>query len=1140
MIITVHDNKLRQVATLDNSKAGVLHYKDDEWHRFLETGSSTYNLTVQKQKLEADKNGSYTFQSLKIGHFLSFKYKKKDFLFKIMAVEEDGDDITISSEALNLELLNEYARVYTAEKAMSLEEYLKTLNIVNTNNNLQIGKNEVADKKLTLKWEAEETKLKRLISIAQNFDAEHEFEIKLTDSGKVDYFRVNFYKENDGINQGVGKYRSDVLLEDGRNVNFVQKKENILELFNVTRPKGKRKITKTRVVKNAVTKTTTVWANQKYTGSAIKYANGSLSVAHIQEILTLCVKYSLLPSGVISQLYLESFWGNSTVGRTDNNWSGMTGGAQTRPSGVKVTTGMARPANEGGTYMHYASVSDFFKDYTYLLAEQKAGTGAKFYGVKGKNNIGDYTKGLFRIGGALYDYAAAGYAHYISLMTDIRNGVNRNNGNVLDKLDEQWKKPVEPISNTTTVGGKGAPNTKKVLTQLASLMNRTLGNGQCYGLSSWYAAQLGGPGLGAGINAISGLRGGGIAAAYIGTDFAWGNYKWSVVGPPFNDSNVKAGGICNHKANYGAPVYTGVYGHTAVIENVTATTITVLEQNFAGKQSVTRNTYSRGAYLATFNTICYPPEIAQGGNVDAQSSTKTTYTMPDGTTQIVEVITPEEIEITEETVDLYIDTKTTKTYKNDKGEVEFEVKNGMVYAPLSKDMYPSVFTGEETYDNYIRRDFEYEIDTEERLISESIEKLKKYAYPKVEYEVDGFFDGELGDTFLIESGIFYPKLALSARINEQVISHSNPENNKTIFANYKKLDLRVSSDLQSEMYRMIEDSKPYEMKLYTDNGVSFKNREGSSVLTATVEKSGVEEEDAIYFFRDLEGKIIGTGKQLVVNATDFANTYSVTVDAYLNNELIATSQISFINATDGEPAFAHFAWANKADDGSIIDFSLTETENRAYLGTYSDAVREASTDPSKYTWAKTKGDKGALDDEQIAEMNDKIDSKADADLTIEQINALFERADLAKAELEAKASLDTVNKWVDELEKEIEARKNGQKASEQSLIDASNRIVGLQQIMGEMKIQTDFVKTYMSQSEDGMVIGRKDGSASVKISNDRISFFSAGKETAFISQGVLQIENGIFTKKLQIGRYRIEQYNLNPDINVIRYVGEVM
>ncbi|MDT0130967.1 mannosyl-glycoprotein endo-beta-N-acetylglucosamidase, partial [Acinetobacter baumannii] len=86
-------------------------------------------------------------------------------------------------------------------------------------------------------------------------------------------------------------------------------------------------------------------------------------------ILSLCSKYKLLPSGVFSQLYLESFWGDTPVGRADNNWGGITWtGATTRPSGINVSQGQSRA--EGGYYNHYASVDDYLKDYAYLLAEQ--------------------------------------------------------------------------------------------------------------------------------------------------------------------------------------------------------------------------------------------------------------------------------------------------------------------------------------------------------------------------------------------------------------------------------------------------------------------------------------------------------------------------------------------------------------------------------------------------------------------------------------------------------------------------------------------------------------------------------------------------------------------------------------------------
>ncbi|WP_224208824.1 glucosaminidase domain-containing protein, partial [Streptococcus agalactiae] len=150
--------------------------------------------------------------------------------------------------------------------------------------------------------------------------------------------------------------------------------------------------------------------------------------------------YNILPSGIICQLYLESLWGDSAVGKRDNNWAGISGGAQTRPSGVKVTTGMARPPSEGGTYMHYASVDDFLKDYTYLLAKQG------LYNVVGKKNIADYTKGLFRVGGAKDDYAAAGYQSYTNLMTNIRNGINKVTGNILNTIDKLWQTPVQPIT----------------------------------------------------------------------------------------------------------------------------------------------------------------------------------------------------------------------------------------------------------------------------------------------------------------------------------------------------------------------------------------------------------------------------------------------------------------------------------------------------------------------------------------------------------------------------------------------------------------------------------------------------------------------------------------------------------------------
>ena len=84
--------------------------------------------------------------------------------------------------------------------------------------------------------------------------------------------------------------------------------------------------------------------------------------------------------------------------------------------------------------MHFASVDDFLIDYMYLLAEQTAGNNQKMYNVQGKTTFDEFMKGLFQIGGALFDYAAAGYASYYSLANDVRSGINSNNDNILDKI----------------------------------------------------------------------------------------------------------------------------------------------------------------------------------------------------------------------------------------------------------------------------------------------------------------------------------------------------------------------------------------------------------------------------------------------------------------------------------------------------------------------------------------------------------------------------------------------------------------------------------------------------------------------------------------------------------------------------------
>ncbi|MDN2966406.1 peptidoglycan amidohydrolase family protein [Streptococcus suis] len=162
------------------------------------------------------------------------------------------------------------------------------------------------------------------------------------------------------------------------------------------------------------------------------FFNGAiLKKAVLDKILANCKKHNILPSYALTILHYEGLWGTSAVGKADNNWGGMTWiGQGNRPSGVTVTQGSARPSNEGGHYMHYASVDDFLTDWFYLL---RAGGS---YKVSGAKTFSEAVKGMFKVGGAVYDYAASGFDSYIVGASSRLKAIESENGS-LDKFDTQ-------------------------------------------------------------------------------------------------------------------------------------------------------------------------------------------------------------------------------------------------------------------------------------------------------------------------------------------------------------------------------------------------------------------------------------------------------------------------------------------------------------------------------------------------------------------------------------------------------------------------------------------------------------------------------------------------------------------------------
>ena len=237
MLLTIHDAHLHPVASIDNDKQTTLNYFNDTWTRFFATGAATFDLTVAKKALSTDTHSKRAYNLLSEKNFISFEYEGETQLFTVRKTVENEKVIKVNCVNLNLELINEYANPYKAPKAMSFKEYCEAMDLLNFTM-LQIGINEVSDKKITAEWEGQDTKLARLLSLANKFGAEIEFKTRLNDDSSIKAFVVNVYHENDATHQGVGKVQPKIL-RYGRDFRSLTRTVDTTGIYNATRPTGK-------------------------------------------------------------------------------------------------------------------------------------------------------------------------------------------------------------------------------------------------------------------------------------------------------------------------------------------------------------------------------------------------------------------------------------------------------------------------------------------------------------------------------------------------------------------------------------------------------------------------------------------------------------------------------------------------------------------------------------------------------------------------------------------------------------------------------------------------------------------------------------------------------------------------------------
>lgn len=1001
MLLTIHDASLQKVAFVDNDKQNTLNYYDDTWARDLPTGSSTFEFTVFKKAIKSDTALSKAYQYLNERAWVSFRYHGRTYLFNVMTVEENEQTIKCYCENLNLDLINEHANPYKAERAMSFIEYCQEMGLLGFSN-LSVGINEISDRRRTLEWEGQDTNLARLLSLANKFDAEIEFETQLNADSSIKSFRVNVYQENDEKHQGVGRVRNDIQLTYGKNLTSITRKVDKTGVFNAIRPTGKRRVKneKGEEVEEVVTLGgLDPWSVTK---------DGILEFYQRNESLYAPISMQMYPS-VFSPSTFDDQWIRKDFSYETDNPKELRRLAYNElkkhcypavtyevDGFIDVEIGDTIKIYDNGfspALMIQARVSE--QKISFTNPSSNKTTFSNFKALE--NKLSDGIQAAFE---RLFE---ASKPYIIKLATD--KGVIFKNG-------------AGESTVTAALYKGGKPVVAGVTWRWA--LDGNVSTGMSYIVR------------GSSVRDTSTLT----VAAYIDNN--------QVAVDEISFANVLDGrkGEKGDKGDTGARGAQGIQG----------------ERGLPGAKGDRGLPGERGSDGRTQYTHIAYADNATGGGFSFSGQGKAFIGVYQDFT---------EANSNNPTKYLWTEWRGRDGADGLPGKAGADGRTPYVHFAYSENADGSGLTMTDNGQRYFGHYSDYEKP-------DSSDKNKyKWADRWAMVSVGGknyirnasFLSGDNKWGKMSVNGLTY-NFTHSASNKGKSGLHMFSEND-TVIPRWKGI------------YQKFPLSQPA----------------GTSVtVSALFAKDGAPQEAhiGIHFLKD---GVIARQSWVDIPASKIT-------DKYQRFSLSAKHDVPF-----DEIRVMLYVGYDK-----IVNLYVTDVQLE--IGNVMTDFR--------------------LSDEDVQE---NINSKADQGLTQEQLNALNEKSQILEAEMKAKASMEAFS----ELEKAYNAfvEKNAKDAaqSEKDLIEAGRRIDLLTTQFGGLAELKTFIDTYMKSTNEGLIIGKNDASSTIKVSSDRISMFSAGKEVMYISQGVINIDNGIFTASVQIGRFRTEQYHLNKDVNVIRYVG---
>jgi len=360
---------------------------------------------------------------------------------------------------------------------------------------------------------------------------------------------------------------------------------------------------------------------------------------------------------------------------------------------------------------------------------------------------------------------------------------------------------------------------------------------------------------------------------------------------------------------------------------------------------------------------------------------------------------------------LTIDGLNKKIYDSNKQLLYYS--SGMtVYAPQSRDRFPSV--GKGSNDNWIVKDLgETQYETKEALWGYMYGEIQKISVPEITYEVEGAIEAGIGDTqTLIDDIHFEPALYVQARVSELEDDILTGKVTNSTFINFERKYSQIADSLLKQVEALAEDAAPYIVRLSTDNGYNFKNGQGTSTITAKLEKCSKIVNAKWKWL--INNSVVSETSSVKINASQVNGTLNVVAVASVDGNEVAREYITFTNADDGvgiKSITRYYTTNDKAEGVTVAGQNwstkpTTPTADKKYMWSYDVITYTNDTGlVTKPAVIGARGDDGL--DADTTGITEAL-NKAKQELTALSANIEKVRNDSLAAVEEAKQQLTTV------------------------------------------------------------------------------------------------------------------------------------